>query len=557
MKVRRVISLPISASMIGAACLLVFLTAALILMPQNAAGQQPAPPKLTLTQVEGLVSNHVPDSTMRTQIERRGLAFTPTSAIVESLRAKGAGSLTLEAIEAHLPNGTRSGAISRTERTLASGFSGPSGVAVDGDGNLFITDFPPHLSPPATKEILAAGGYTTVRTLCSGPAIFGLAVSESGNLFLAGPGFYPAYEVKVAEGCPTVRILPSTWNFAKAVAVDGSGSVFVVDDGNREVAGGVREIPPGCASNGETTVPSCVKVLGGGFNSPWSVAVDKSGSVFVADTNNNAVKEIPLGCASASCVRALGGGFSRPMGVSLDRSGTIYVSDTGNNAVKEVPLGCVSADCVRTLGSDFNSPRGIAVDKRNNVFVADSDNHRVVELVAAGAKATPNAATNPPDSEPSLAVTMQFIQDKLNEQGSINYAIYVHDNTTNKSGVNQSSSEVSNVVLDPTSCHISYHIKAAQNGNLFVNQDVGLTLRDVQDIIVRTGEQSQKMVDTAAGHPTLDSRFDPHIFLVRVQLSANNGADFGFYDEAMANRVGKALTHAVDLCGGGNKKEPF
>jgi len=67
---------------------------------QNAAGQHPAVPKLTQVQVEQLVSNKVPDSTLSTQIQRRGLAFAPSQAVLDSLRAKGAGPLTLGAIEA-------------------------------------------------------------------------------------------------------------------------------------------------------------------------------------------------------------------------------------------------------------------------------------------------------------------------------------------------------------------------------------------------------------------------------------------------------------------------
>jgi hypothetical protein len=97
----------------GAGCLLVILALATILWPQCAPGQQPPVPKLTLAQVEQLVSSKVPDSTMSTQIQKRGLAFAPTPAMVESMRAKGAGPLTLEAIEALVPKGTRSAAISR------------------------------------------------------------------------------------------------------------------------------------------------------------------------------------------------------------------------------------------------------------------------------------------------------------------------------------------------------------------------------------------------------------------------------------------------------------
>jgi len=82
------------------AYLLLLPAIALILIPLPGSSQQPAVPKLTLSQVEDLVSHGVPDSTMSTQIQRRGIAFNPTPSLMESLRAKGCGPLTLAAIEA-------------------------------------------------------------------------------------------------------------------------------------------------------------------------------------------------------------------------------------------------------------------------------------------------------------------------------------------------------------------------------------------------------------------------------------------------------------------------
>lgn len=68
------------------------------LEPPSTLAQQASLPKLTLAEIEGLVSHGVPDSTMSTQVERRGISFAPTQAILDSLRAKGAGPLTLAAI---------------------------------------------------------------------------------------------------------------------------------------------------------------------------------------------------------------------------------------------------------------------------------------------------------------------------------------------------------------------------------------------------------------------------------------------------------------------------
>ena len=109
--------------------LLVFLVVVAVLWSQNMAAQHPAVPKLTLAQVEQLVSGKVPDSTLSTQIQRRGLAFAPTSAIVDSLRAKGAGPQTLAAIEALLPKPAPGTATSRAEPAAKHGGAKPHTLA--------------------------------------------------------------------------------------------------------------------------------------------------------------------------------------------------------------------------------------------------------------------------------------------------------------------------------------------------------------------------------------------------------------------------------------------
>jgi TonB family protein len=106
---------------VGAVLLSILLAAAVFLWPQNAAGQQSAVRRLTLSQVEELVSHHVPDATMQREIQRRGLAFTPTAAVLESLRAKGAGLLTLAEISALEPKG----AGPRAGRIPVPGMSAP------------------------------------------------------------------------------------------------------------------------------------------------------------------------------------------------------------------------------------------------------------------------------------------------------------------------------------------------------------------------------------------------------------------------------------------------
>ncbi len=140
----------------------------------------------------------------------------------------------------------------------------------------------------------------------------------------------------------------------------------------------MKEIPAGCASS------ACVKTLGGGFNGPRSVAVDGSGNVYVSDNGNDAVKEMTPGCTSSACVTTLGGGFNGPRGVAVDASGNVYVSDystASNGAIKEIPASCTASSCVMTLNAAVSYPEGVAVDASGNVYVANSGNGTVQQIL--------------------------------------------------------------------------------------------------------------------------------------------------------------------------------
>jgi hypothetical protein len=163
----------------------------------------------------------------------------------------------------------------------------------------------------------------------------------------------------------------------------------------------------------------------------------------------------------------------------------------------------------------------------------------------------------PADNGPSLATTMQFIQDKMNQQGKINYALYTHDNAKGEDWpVYQIGIEVTNVVADPATCRITWHKVTTNGGKVGINRDFSLDLRNVLTFEVRTSMWEAKMEDTANGHPELDKRQDPPYFVVTAKLKDNTETPLFFSSEEIANRIAKAMVHAVELCGGGNK-DPF
>jgi len=271
--------------------------------------------------------------------------------------------------------GQTSGSIPLTFTFDTAGTLGNTAVLTQGAQGLDFTDH-------GTGTCLA-GTYYNAGDTCTidvqftptrSGARYGAAVlyNTSGTRIATGYVFGTGSGPEVNFSPGTQTTLGSGFANPFGLAVDGAGNVFVADTNNNAV----KEI---LAAGGYTAVST----LGSGFNGPQGVAVDGGGNVFVTDSGNNAVKMVSPGCTSSSCVQTLGSGFANPFGLAVDGGGNVFVADSGNNAVKEIPAaGGYTA--VSTLGSGFNRPQGVAVDGNGNVFVTDSGNNAVKEIPAAG-----------------------------------------------------------------------------------------------------------------------------------------------------------------------------
>jgi len=190
----------------------------------------------------------------------------------------------------------------------------------------------------------------------------------------------------------------------RGVAVDSAGNVYVADSSNHTIrkitaAGLVTTLAgiPGTVGN-VTEAPAK-------FREPFGVAVDSAGTVYVADTNNNAIRKI----TPAGVVTTLAGGngpgsadgpgttaqFHEPRGIAVDLVGNVYVADYENNTVRKVTsAGVVStlAGKVDTLGSTdgqgtaarFMSLNGIALDSAGNIYVADAGTNAIRKITPSG-----------------------------------------------------------------------------------------------------------------------------------------------------------------------------
>lgn len=117
---------------------------------------------------------------------------------------------------------------------------------------------------------------------------------------------------------------------------------------------------------------------------------------------------------------------------------------------------------------------------------------------------------------------------------------------------------------NPMNCRITFHDKRTRDGIVTGEGDYWFNLRDVQNFEVRTGEQIQRKAETSDEQPSVDiggsyfydSEIAPAIFVLVPRRTGNAENYFIFTDADTADRVAKAMVHAVELCGGGNK-DPF
>ena len=240
-----------------------------------------------------------------------------------------------------------------------TGLGGPGGIAVNGGGDVFVTD-------KAGNRLLRLGadsGSPTTMTFAglNGPGA--VAVDGRGDIVVANTA---GGVLKLAAGSAAATELP----FAdvpdpRGVAVSGVGDVYV--------SGGADKVLKLAAGSTNTTAPAFT-----GLSAPGGVAVDGSGNVFVADTGNNRIVRLAVG-ESAAVVLPFEG-LSAPGGVSVDGSGNVYVADTGNNRIVRLAVGESAAVVLPFEG--LSAPGGVAVDGSGNVYVADTGNNRILKLAA-------------------------------------------------------------------------------------------------------------------------------------------------------------------------------
>jgi len=320
-------------------------------------------------------------------------------------------------------------------QTAWTAYSGPCVVTVAGDGTSGYVNgpalsarfnHPVSVLVDGTKVYIGEDGGDRIRLLEAGSVslVAGLGVSgflngpvataqfdDPWGMVSVGSGILVADQdnhrirliaggqVSTAVGSGTEGLvdgaaLSAQFSYPTGLAMDGSGNIYVGDRNNHSI----RKI----ATDGTVTTLAGDGTAGlqdgaaaqARFNSPFHVAVDGSGNVYVADRGNHRIRKISAGQVSTIAGSGTTAGFldgpaatsvlSNPVGVAVNGAGTVVYFTDANERVRTISAGTVST--LAGSGSTglrdgmasnarFDSPAGLALDSSGNVYVADDDNH--------------------------------------------------------------------------------------------------------------------------------------------------------------------------------------
>jgi sugar lactone lactonase YvrE len=245
-------------------------------------------------------------------------------------------------------------------------FNRPHGLAIDGKGNIYVSDRGNHAIRVVAGKVLVLAG-TGTKGFANGPA--------------SAAQFNEPYGVALSPDEKTLYVADYLNHAIRAIDLAGKQVTTLAGNGTAGFANGVADKAQ--------------------FNQPYNVKADANGRLYVPDQNNHAIRRVdPDGTVSTIAGNGQSGfadgkppeaRFNNPTGLIIAADGTIYVADRNNHRIRAVsPAGDIT-----TIAGDgtagqqdgpaqtakFNRPIDVVLARDGSLVVSEENNHRLRKIL--------------------------------------------------------------------------------------------------------------------------------------------------------------------------------
>jgi uncharacterized protein (TIGR03437 family) len=315
---------------------------------------------------------------------------------------------------------------------LKANIGEPKGIVLDSAGNIYFADglFGNVRKVDTNGNIstyaggggilgngVGDGGPATKAAIGNVGMHFGIAFDAQGNLYIADSSHNRIRKVDTS-GIITTFAGTGTFGFSGdggpaasaelgspfGVTVDSGGNVYIADSSN----GRIRKVDTNgmittVAGSGTGSTPADGGPATGTKFVPWTVAVDHTGNLYIADFGNHALRKVsngiittlhstePLGSSCSPVTPTVLGTIT---GLAFDAAGNLFTSELPGCVHKIDTSGKITiyagggfllsgvGDGGPAISAILNNPGDVTVDSAGNVYIADSDYSRVRKISA-------------------------------------------------------------------------------------------------------------------------------------------------------------------------------
>jgi sugar lactone lactonase YvrE len=333
-------------------------------------------------------------------------------------------------------------------------FDMPQGTALDASGNVYISDTNRNVvwkvAPSGSMSILVARFQGQPAETCANPTVFvgpeGIAADPAGNLYVAdgsnrilkvdSSGTVTVYAGTGAsgysgDGGPATN---ATLSSPTGVALDSSGNVYFSDANNNVVRKIDRSQTITTVAGNHTAAYAGDggQAASAGLNTPWGLAVDASGNLYIADSFNGVIRKVNpsqsistiAGKQGAPPLSGDGGpatsaGLAAPHGVAVDAAGNLYIADFHAATIRKVSASQQTISTIAGIGIyDINRgdaglatngellyPSAVTLDPSGNLYITETGDTSTYAFGGAIRKVTyPNGQPGNAPAVPAFSV---------------------------------------------------------------------------------------------------------------------------------------------------------